>query len=60
MKITITVDLNDKFVKKIAKQAGMGVTPAEVLKVVPEFLKREIGTENGLLMMIDNIDLFNY
>lgn len=61
MIITITVDLNDKLIKQIVKSnREMGVTKEEVVKVVTEFLEKEVGTESGLLSLIDQIDLFNY
>lgn len=61
IKVTLDIELSDEAIERIKKKNWLyDLTKEEVERVVSTFLKEEVGTTNGLLMLIERIDLFNY
>jgi hypothetical protein len=61
-KVTITVDLNDKLLDRIVSDSdenGITITKKEAETVVTDFLKN-LSNDDQLLLIVDQIDLFNY
>lgn len=61
IKVTLNIELSDEQIEQIIKSNHLfDLTKDEVEQQVTTFLKEEVGTTKGLLMLINMIDLFNY